>query len=169
MLHLHITNQISLHLSKLLSQINVSVPLLQLMKVPVLREQAKKILGLQEFMEESHEDAPVVLQTMSQEGTNGSHNPFFITLVVNDLLLHNSMLDYGESTYVMPLTIMNQLGIKTSRPYHNICTMNSREIGVLGLIKDIKVSLVAHPDISVLMDILVNDVPASWGILLSRN
>ena len=61
MLHLHITNQISLHLSKLLSQINVSVPLLQLMKVPVLREQAKKILGLQEVMEESHEDAPVVL------------------------------------------------------------------------------------------------------------
>jgi hypothetical protein len=40
------------------------------------------------------EDAPIILQTMNQEGRkNPSHQPFFISLVVGDLLLHNCMLD----------------------------------------------------------------------------
>ena len=63
---------------------------------------------------------------------------------------------------------MNQLGIKNTQPYHNICVMDSREIKSEGLIKDLKVSLIAYPDISIMMDVLLVDVPPVWGMLLPR-
>jgi hypothetical protein len=105
---------------------------------------------------------------MNYDRKNGGHAPFFITLVVNNLLLHNCMLDSGASTNVMSLKVMDQLGLKTTRPYRNVCGIDSREIKVCGLIKDLKVSLVAYPDISLLMDVVVIDVPDAWGMLLSR-
>lgn len=46
--------------------------------------------------------------------------------------------------------------------------MDSREIKVCGLIKDFQVKLVAYPDISLLMDVVVIDVMDAWGMLLSR-
>ena len=50
----------------------------------------------------------------------------------------------------------------TTRPYKNIFTMDSREFKVCGLIKDIVVSLVAHPNISLHMDIVVVDMLETW-------
>jgi hypothetical protein len=50
---------------------------------------------------------------MNYDKKNGGHAPFFITLMINNLLLHNCMLDYGASTNVMALKVMNQLGLKS--------------------------------------------------------
>jgi hypothetical protein len=82
-------------------------------------------------------------------------------------MLHNCMLDSGASTNVMSLTVMNCLGLNTSKPYKNICTMDSREVKVCGLIKYIQVSLAVYPSISLVMDVVVIDVPDAWGMLLS--
>ena len=69
------------------------------------------------------------------------------------------MLDSRASSTVMPLKVMNQVGLKTIRPYRNVCAMDSREIEVRGLIKDLMINLAAHPNISILMDVIVSDVP----------
>jgi hypothetical protein len=45
--------------------------------------------------------------------------------------------------------------------------MDSREIKVSGVIKDLKVKLAAYLDISLLMDVVVIDVLNAWGMLLS--
>jgi hypothetical protein len=55
-----------------------------------------------------------------------------------------------------------------SRPYHNICSMDSKKIEVHGLIKGLLVHLVTFPDIQIEMDIVVIDVPDAWGMFLSR-
>jgi hypothetical protein len=78
------------------------------------------------------------------------------------------MLDFGASTNVMSLKVMIEKGLKTTRPYINVFGIDSRAIKFCGLIKDLKVSLVAYPNISILMDIIVIDVPDAWGMLLSR-
>jgi hypothetical protein len=78
------------------------------------------------------------------------------------------MLDSGASTNVMTLKVMNQLGLKTTCPYRNVCAMESREIKVCGFIKDLHVKLAAYPNISLLMDVVVIDVLDPWGMLLSR-
>ena len=46
--------------------------------------------------------------------------------------------------------------------------LSNREIKVCGLIKDLRVQLVVYLDISVLMNVVVIDVPNAWGMLLSR-
>jgi hypothetical protein len=74
------------------------------------------------------EDPYVVLQPMDYDRNNGGHAPFFITLVVNNLLLHNLMLDSGASTNVMYLKVMNELGLETTRTYKNACRIDSKEI-----------------------------------------
>jgi hypothetical protein len=54
-----------------------------------------------------------------------------------------------------------------ARPYRT-CAMDSREIKVHGLIKDLQVIFAAYPEISILLDIVVVDLPNAWGMLLSR-
>jgi hypothetical protein len=68
----------------------------------------------------------------------------------------------------MSLKVMNELGLKTTRPYINVCGIDSREIKFCGLIKDLKVSLAAYPDISILVDVVVIYIPDAWGMLLYR-
>jgi hypothetical protein len=96
------------------------------------------------------------------------HSPFYISLQVNDLLLHNCMLDSRASTIVMPLYVMKQLGLTTTRPYGNLCAMDVREVKVFGLIKYLHVKLDVYLDISNLMDVVVINIPYSWGMFLFR-
>ena len=99
---------------------------------------------------------------------NKDHLPFYVSLIVNDRLLHDCMLDSGASSNVMTKKVMEQLNLRVSRPYHNICSMDSKRIEVCGIIKDLQVFLAAYPDRIMTMGIVVIDVPDSWGMLLSR-
>jgi hypothetical protein len=42
---------------------------------------------------------------------------------------------------VMTLKFMKKLGLKITRPYENTCSIDSRDIPVHGIIKDLEVSL----------------------------
>jgi hypothetical protein len=75
------------------------------------------------------------------------------------------MLDYGSSTSVMSLKVMNELGLQTTRPPTNACGIYFEEIKVYELIKDIKIYLASYHDISILMDFVVIGVLDSWGVL----
>lgn len=99
---------------------------------------------------------------------NGGHEPFLLSLVINNLILHNYMLDFGAFANVMPLRVTQRLEMDITKPYKNGCGFESKSLPVHGLIKDAKVSLATNNDISVLMDIVGIDVPDAWGMLLSR-
>jgi hypothetical protein len=79
------------------------------------------------------------------------------------------MLDSGASTNVMSLKVMEQLGLKTTRPYGNVCGIDSKKVKVFGVCEDVEVFLIDFPHISLLMDIVVIDVLDAWGMLLSRS
>ena len=51
--------------------------------------------------------------------------------------------------------------------YRNVCDLDSKAMPVHGLIKDMVVHLVASPYISTIMDILIVDLPPSYGMLPS--
>jgi hypothetical protein len=63
---------------------------------------------------------------------------------------------------------MELLNLKISRPYHNVCAMDSIEIKVHGTIVNLQVKLGAYLGITFPMDMLIIDVPDVWGMLLSR-
>ena len=45
---------------------------------------------------------------------------FYVSLVIHDLLLHNFMLDSRASHDLLPLSVMEQLGLQITRPYKDL-------------------------------------------------
>ena len=79
------------------------------------------------------------------------------------------MLDSGASHNLMPKLIMDHLGLQITRPYKDLFSFDSRKVKCLGLIKELVVTLAQMPTKSVMMDIMVADIPTRFGMLLSRS
>ena len=69
----------------------------------------------------------------------------------------------------MPLSVIEQLGLQITRPYKDLYSFDSKRVKCLGMIKDLAVTLAQIPAKSVVMDIVVADIPACFGMLLSRS
>ena len=95
--------------------------------------------------------------------------PFYISLTIHDMFLHNAMFDSGASHNLMPKIIMECLGLDITRPYKDLYSFDSREVKCLGLIKDLVVSLHQIPEKNLVMDMVVADVPPKFRMLLSRS
>ena len=96
-------------------------PLLRKVEVPKNNQK-----NMEKQPVEAYQDTLVILQTMDK--ANKGNDPFYVTLLVNGQLLHNCMLDSGASSCVMSKKVMQQLNLRISRPYHNICAMDSKKI-----------------------------------------
>ena len=79
------------------------------------------------------------------------------------------MLDSGASHNLMPKMIMDNLGLDITRPYKDLYSFDSRKLRCLGLINDLVVSLHQIPEKSIVMDVVVADVPVKFGMLLSQS
>ena len=64
-----------------------------------------------------------MIQSVTSNG--GGHPSFYIALEINQLILHNCMLDLGAEVNVMPLRVMEQLELRPSRQFNNVCEMDS--------------------------------------------
>jgi hypothetical protein len=95
--------------------------------------------------------------------------PFYLSLNIHDMTLHNAMLDSGASHNLMPKVIMNQLSLDITRPYKDLFSFYSRKVKCLDLIKDLVVSLSQIPTTNMVMDVVVSDIPPKFGMLLSRS
>ena len=71
-----------------LAKVKIAVPLSDLIKIPSQCKKVKRFLGFEEA-KEVNEDWPVVLKAINHGRKNDNHSPLFITLMINDLLLHN--------------------------------------------------------------------------------
>ena len=79
------------------------------------------------------------------------------------------MLDSGASHNLMPKVIMDRLGLEITRPYQDLYSFDSRKVKCLGMIKDLVVNLAQILVKSTLMDVVVVDVPAKYGMILWRS
>jgi hypothetical protein len=69
----------------------------------------------------------------------------------------------------MPKYVMDELGLEITKTYHDLYSFESRKVKCLGVIKDMVVTLFQLPMKSILMDVVVVDVPPKFGMLLSRS
>jgi ribonuclease HI len=170
--NVHVDSDLNIDLGGWLSNAKMLVPVSELMKIPSQREKLLKAIEdpPKSFVDKqpavAYQDASVILQNWDRG--NEKNQPFYLSLLENDKVLHNCMLDSGASSNVITKKVMEQLNLRISRPYHNICTMDSKTIEVHGLIKGLQVHLAIFPDIMLEMDIVVIDVPDVWGMLLNR-
>ena len=95
--------------------------------------------------------------------------PFYMSLNVHDMVLHNALLDSRASHNLMPKGVVESLRLEITRPYKDLYSFDSKRVKCLGLIKDMVVSLNKFPSKIVVMDVVVADIPPKFGILLSRS
>ena len=62
---------------------------------------------------------------------------------------------------------MENLGLDITRPYKDLYCFDSKKVKCLGLIKDLVISLTQIPAKSLIMDVIVDDIPVKFGMLLS--
>ena len=148
-----------------LSKTTIQVSLLDPIQLTQCQEQVAKHMGLHQVVE-NKSDPPIMLQSDIIHRYRDA--PFYMSLHLGSDILHNCMLDSGVSANVMPLSVMKELGLDVNRPYRNVCGLDSRSMSVHGPIKDIIVCFATSPDISTIMNIVVVDLPPSYGMLLSH-
>ena len=100
---------------------------------------------------------------------NDEVHPFYLSLNVHDMIVHNSMLDYVASHNLIPKGAVKSLGMEVTRPYKDLYSFDSRRVRCLGLIKDMVVNLKKMPSKNVVMDVVVADIHPKFGILLLRS
>jgi hypothetical protein len=156
-----------------IQKIKIHVPFLELIK----NEEFKKYLSkmLQPEASPSATDSvnlqdenPTMILGPLIEYRDDSSPPFYMSLNIHDKVLHNYLMDSGASHNLMPKYVMDELGLEITKTYHDLYSFDSRKVKCLGVIKDLVVTLFQLPMKSILMDIMVADIPPKFGMLLSR-
>ena len=115
------------------------------------------------------DDKPTVTLGPMIKDLKDSCPPFYISLNIHDKVLHNCLLDLGDSHNLMLKSMMDELGLSITNPYHDLFSFESRKVKCLILIKDLFVNLSQLPSKSIIMDIVVADSPPKFGLFLSRS
>jgi hypothetical protein len=157
-----------------IQKIRIPVPLTELIKHGEFKKRFSELLKseasypLTDSINLQDERPAVVLGPMVEDRDDSSP-PFYTSLNIHDKVLHNCLMDSGASHNLMPKTVMEELGLEVTRAYHDLYSFDSRRVQCLGVIKDLVVSLFQLPMKSMVMDIVVADVPPKFGMLLSRS
>jgi hypothetical protein len=146
-------------------KLNMTVPVKNMCKITFVRSEVLKLLQVPI----EKEDPLIILNTMYLNQKRDNNPALYISLGINGLHLNNCMLDSGASMNFMSLKVMEQLGLKTTQPYGNVCGIDSKRVKVYGLCEDVEVFLIDFPNINLLMNIVVIDVLNSWGMVLLRS
>jgi uncharacterized small protein (DUF1192 family) len=157
-----------------IQKIRIPVPLTELIKHGEFKKRFSDLLKAEasspstDFISLQDERPAVVLGPMVEDRDDSSP-PFYTSLNIHDKVLHNCLMDSGASHNLMPKAVMEELGLEVTRAYHDLYSFDSRRVQCLGVIKDLAVSLFQLPMKSMVMDIVVADVPPKFGMLLSRS
>ncbi len=161
------------NLEQEISKIKVFVPFNELLKNTEYRKQIQNMLISQENRSDIlnlEDDHPALLFGPRVADSSTEYiSPFYISLNVLGMTLRNAMVDSGASHNLMPLSVMEKLGLDITRPYKSLFSFDSRKVECVGLIKDLVVSITQIPARSVLLDVVVADIPPKFGMLLARN
>ena len=116
------------------------------------------------------DDVPTIVFGSKIENVDDEEAPpFYLSLNVHDLTMHNDMIDSGVSHNLMPKGVVESLGLEVTRPYKDLYSFDSRKVKCLGSIKDMVVTLTKMPSNTVVMDVVVAEIPPKFGVLLSRS
>jgi hypothetical protein len=157
-----------------IQKIRIPMPLTELIKHEGFKKCFSEILQSEvsslpiDSINLQYENLAVILGPMVED-RNDSSPPFYTSLNIHDKVLHNCLMDSRASHNLMPKTIMEELGLEVTQAYHDLYSFDSRKVQCLRVIKDLVVTLFQLPMKSVVMDIVVADVPPKFDMLLSRS
>ncbi|KAH9299889.1 hypothetical protein KI387_044112 [Taxus chinensis] len=104
-----------------------------------------------------------------QQGKMLKPTPFYVSLIIGNQLVHNCMMDLRASSLVMPKQIVDQLGIQYESISKGLVQLDGTAVTTVGVIKNLSLTLHACPNIVVLQDVFVIDLPPLFTLCLSRD
>ena len=156
-----------------IAKIKISVPFNEILKVDKYRSKIVEMLnsppGGADILNVQEDNPVICLGPRLEDEQNDEFPPFYISINIHEMTLHNAMLDSGASHNLMPKVIMERLGLEVTRPYKDLFSFDSKRVHCIGLIKDLVVGLTQIPAKTTVMDIVVADIPPKFGMLLSRS
>jgi len=156
-----------------IGKLKIAIPLSKLAKHEFYMEQINRSIQISENRDAINvlDDQPELIFVLKVNGktVDGGICPFYVSLNIHDKVLHNAMFDSGASHNLMPKSVMERLDLDITRPYKDLFSFDSSQVRCLGLIKNLCVSLVQYPTKTILMDVVVADIPPKYGMLLSRS
>jgi hypothetical protein len=157
-----------------IQKIKIPIPLVELMKNESFKKDILKTLDPKSISSSAdilniQDDKPTIVLGQMIEDRDESCPPFYISLNIHDKILHNCLLDSGASHNLMPKAVMDEIGLEITKTYHDLFSFDSRKVKCLGLIKDLAVTLTQASMKTMVMDVVVADIPPKFGCLLSRS
>lgn len=156
-----------------IAKLNILVHLTKLIKNETYKAQINQTLNIVENEDSINlfddQPKPIFGPDVNGKPLEGGIPPLYISLSIHDKIIHNAMLDFWASHNLIPKSIMEKLNLDITRPYKDLFSFDSSQVKCLGLIKDSFVTLVQYPSKRILMDIVVDDIPSKYGMLLSRS
>jgi hypothetical protein len=101
------------------------------------------------------------------EDRDDSSPPLYTSMNIHDKVVHNCSMELEASHNLMPKIVMDELGLEITKTYHDLYSFDSKKVQCLRVIKYLVLTLFQLPMKSVVMDIVVADVPPNFGMLLS--
>jgi hypothetical protein len=125
-----------------LTKLWITLSFMEVVKIPQQRENILNILD-----DTSSSDPRIeanFMNTKQQQSSiparpRGKVPPFYISLENHDFTLHNCLVDSGATNNIMPLSIMEALGMECTKYYEmgeSIYAIDSRKVPAYGEIKD---------------------------------
>ena len=82
--------------------------------------------------------------------------------------MHNCLVDSGASANVMPLSVCKRINKKPKPSNGKIIQLDRTTIKVVGEMEDMLIRLYVDGRVCQFIDIMVVDIPESYGLILSR-
>jgi hypothetical protein len=156
-----------------MAKIKIFVPFNELIRKGEYHEQIIKILKVGRTPNTLNipDNHPAILFGPCVEEASDDEDvpPFYVSLKIHDLNLHNAMLDSSTSHNLMLQVGMDELGLEVTRPYKDLFSFDLRKVKCFGLMKDLFVSLAQIPAKNMVMYIFVVDIPPKFNMFFSRS
>jgi len=79
------------------------------------------------------------------------------------------MVDLGASFNVMPLKVCEKLNLKLEESDIQIIQLDRTRVKVIGELNNVLIRFSSNPKVHQTIDIIVVDIPYTYGMLLSRD
>jgi hypothetical protein len=155
-----------------LSKLRIAFPFMEVVKIPQQRENLLRIVDNLDTRMEVAVINSKQQQSYSLTKPRGKFPPFYITIENHDVALHNYLIYSGATNNVVPLSVMQGLGMECTRHYEtgeSVYAINSRKVLAYGEIKYFYAWIIATPHITVVLIVIVVDLPPTYGVVLGRD
>jgi hypothetical protein len=152
-----------------LCKLRITLPFMEVVNIPQQRENILKLLVDPYEREKFVVTSPKQIPRQSTAKMRGKIPPFYISIENHDIAVHNFLVDTRMTNNIMSLPVMEALGMICTKYYETgetIYAIDSRKVSAYGEIKDFYAWITTTPHIITVFNIIVVDLPLTYGVVL---